>query len=108
MGIMEDRTTMRIRDFKDAMRIPSIKRALKQLDLPLTNILDLFKHLDVHKLGEVTIPEVRKGIINLKSPASRFDIACLAAKLGGSVTYVSRLEGRTDMLVGTVKELSQT
>jgi hypothetical protein len=96
--LIEDRVTLRLRDIRESMALPKIKEWYKRLELPVKSTEELFVHLDKRCEGAITLQEFESGIIGLKKPASRFDIACLTARIGGSVTYVSRLEDRTDKL----------
>jgi len=93
---IEEKDGLTLRDFQDAMQLPQVAHAIRQLDLPVSDIKHLHTHLDKRRCGEVTAEEFEKGCLLLKMPASRFDVACLTANIGGSVTYVSRLENRCD------------
>merc|ERR1719199_49348 len=72
--MIEEKPALQFRDFEDAMLMPQVQMAFKNLDLPVTNIKDLFNHLDKRRREEVTVEEFEKGILLLKRPASRFDV----------------------------------
>jgi len=103
--LIDDRSTIKLRDLRESMGLGQIRDAFKKLELPVKSTEELFVHLDKRCEGAITLQEFEKGLLGLKKPASRFDIACLTARIGGSVTYVARLESRTDKLNDELIEL---
>mmetsp|Transcript_51404 Transcript_51404/g.122168 ORF Transcript_51404/g.122168 Transcript_51404/m.122168 type:complete len:350 (-) Transcript_51404:108-1157(-) len=95
---MEDRQGIDFLELKEAMEIPQVAAAFKQLDLPVPDPDKLFKQIDKRRAGEVSVQEFKEGLLRLKEPATRVDYARLAARLGGKVTYMDRVEARTEDL----------
>lgn len=108
MCLMEDRSYMRLKDLRDSMINDDVRSSFKLLDLPVKSTEELFNHIDRDNTGEITIEAFHNGLMALKKPASRFDLACLTAKIGGSVTYVARLEHRTDILAEDIRGLKKS
>merc|ERR1712151_526988 len=101
----DKRPTISKREFTEAMSVPQVVRAINKLELPVKDHDELFSHLDRDRCGEMTPAEMQKRLETMKRPANRFDIACLTASIGGSVTYVHRMEKRTDALLHELKDL---
>lgn len=91
---VEDRETLITKDLAEAMLVPQVGKALKDLNLPVKGVQELFDHLDKQRLGEITVQELKQGLTQMKKPAGRFDIACLSASMGGCCTYTARMERR--------------
>merc|ERR1712137_404365 len=49
---------------------------------------------DRGKRGEITIEQFSNGLQALTEPATRYDLACVSASLGGCTAYAAKLEGR--------------
>lgn len=93
--MVEERTELIFSDLEEGMLIPGVAVALKDLQLPVQSIVELFDHLDKKREGHITVENMRKGLAQLKMPATRFDIACLSATIGGSCTFTKRVEKRS-------------
>jgi len=91
-----------------AMHLPDVADGLKALDLPVSDIKQLFLHLDRHRQGEITVEEFKEGLHRMKNPATRFDIACLSATIGGSVSFTERLEQRAQRTCASFQHLKAT
>jgi hypothetical protein len=100
--------TLTKRDFLDAMSVPQLASAFRKLDLPLPDIESLFRHMDHQRSGRITLAQFEKSLTNMKTPATRFDVACLTATLGGSSTSVSRLERRADSALSKLETVKRT
>eukprot|EP00927_Polykrikos_kofoidii_P078267 TRINITY_DN75114_c0_g1_i1.p1 TRINITY_DN75114_c0_g1~~TRINITY_DN75114_c0_g1_i1.p1 ORF type:complete len:449 (-),score=73.06 TRINITY_DN75114_c0_g1_i1:79-1353(-) len=105
--MIEDKDVLVLRDFQDALQLPQILLAFRRLELPVSDLTELFKHLDRRRVDAITLDEFSNGLLNLKRPASRFDVACLTANIGGSATFVTRLEKRTQNLGGELEAVSK-
>eukprot|EP00929_Paragymnodinium_shiwhaense_P025306 TRINITY_DN15343_c0_g1_i1.p1 TRINITY_DN15343_c0_g1~~TRINITY_DN15343_c0_g1_i1.p1 ORF type:complete len:459 (+),score=122.76 TRINITY_DN15343_c0_g1_i1:73-1449(+) len=106
--MMEEKDELTLRDLQDAFMIPQVSHALRQLELPFADLKELFLHLDKQRRGAITVDQFEKGLQLLKVPAARFDVACLTANIGGSVSFCSRLQTRTDNICGDLRELKTT
>jgi len=95
---LEDRKSIDFLELKEAMEIPQVAAAFTQLDLPVPEPYKLFKQIDKRNRGHVSVEEFKEGLLRLKEPATRVDYARLAARLGGKVTYMDRVEARTEVL----------
>jgi len=96
--IMDEKSALEFQDLQDAMAVPQVAGAIRQLELPVEDLRQLFNHLDKDRKGRIDLLQLEKGLVQLKKPATRFDVACLTANIGGSVTFVNRLEARSDEL----------
>jgi len=101
---LDGKSTIGRREFQEACSVSVVQRALAKLDLPVADYEELFQHLSIG-CGEVTPEEFQKRLETLKRPANRFDIACLTASIGGSVTYVTRMERRSEVLLEDLHDL---
>mmetsp|Transcript_94178 Transcript_94178/g.304278 ORF Transcript_94178/g.304278 Transcript_94178/m.304278 type:complete len:434 (-) Transcript_94178:157-1458(-) len=106
--MMDQRATLDYVELQDAMSVPQVASALKGLDLPVLDIKELFAHLDKGRQGEITLEAFGSGLRLMKQPASRFDIACLSATIGGSVTFTGRLKARATAMHDRLEGLGQT
>lgn len=104
---MEERTTIDLIELRDALEIPSVATCFRALEMPFPDVDTLFEHLDLHKKGELTLDQFKEGLYRLKEPASRLDYARLAAFLGGKVTYMGRVEQRSEVLRKRVKSTAE-
>lgn len=104
---LEGRTTLRKRDIRDAMFTRSVNDAMDNLALPLAVPDELWTHLDFQnrRTGEMSIEEFTTGITSLVKPSTPTDVCALTARLGGSVTYMSRMGRRSMMLRSDLKDL---
>mmetsp|Transcript_31984 Transcript_31984/g.56540 ORF Transcript_31984/g.56540 Transcript_31984/m.56540 type:complete len:441 (-) Transcript_31984:40-1362(-) len=91
---IEDKENMDYRDLKEGLDVPGVRAAWKALDLPVTDMGQLWQHLDPMGKGEISLREFEKGCRRLKDPASRLDMACLAAKLNGNAVRCGDLDAR--------------
>jgi len=107
---VEDRTMMDLVELSDAMSIPQVARAFKQLDLPATvsDVKTLFNHLDKERAGEITLDQFQRGLEMMKKPANRKDVACLTAGVGGVTTGISRIERRAEKMIRRLDRLGGT
>lgn len=103
--LLDGRKMIGRREFQEAMSVSFVQRAIEKLDLPCETPEGLFQHLDRDRCGEMTPQEFQGRLETMKRPANRFDIACLTASIGGSVTYVNRMETRTDTLLTELRDL---
>lgn len=109
--LLDDRTTITIRELKDAQFVPAVAKAFKQLDLPLTDMTELFRHLDKNRKGAITPQEFEQNLSIMVKPSTCLDVCSLTASIGGSVTYVSRMGQRSDFLIeqmDTLRDLLET
>lgn len=102
---LDGRTSIGKREFQEATSVTVVQRALAKLDLPVTDYEELFQHLDRDRCGEILPEEFQARLETMKRPANRFDIACLTASIGGSVTYVTRMEQRSKVLLDDLHTL---
>lgn len=103
---IEERDMLDIRDLKDALEVPQVAAAFKQLDLPFTDPIKLFDYLDTFREEEISSRQLKKGLANLKKPTKRFDYAKLAASVSGSAEFCGRLERRSESLTSHVSEVA--
>lgn len=101
----DQRNTIGHREFNDAMSVKHVENAIKRLDLPVADNEQLFQHLARDSGNEMTPAEFQKRMETILRPANRFDIACLTAGIGGSVTHVHRMDKRTDELINDLRGL---
>mmetsp|Transcript_83008 Transcript_83008/g.216377 ORF Transcript_83008/g.216377 Transcript_83008/m.216377 type:complete len:433 (-) Transcript_83008:35-1333(-) len=109
--LLDDRTTITERELRDAQFVPAVAKAFKQLDLPLTDMKELFRHLDKNRKGAITVEEFEHHLRNMVKPSTALDVCSLTASIGGSVTYVSRMGRRSDVLMDqmdTLRDLLET
>lgn len=102
---LEGHTVIDAREFEDSSSVPQVRRALDKLNLPVTGTEELFNHLDTENVGHLTAAQLQKGLEKLTQPATRFDIACLTATIGGSVTYTGRITKRADGVIDSLEEM---
>lgn len=105
--LLEDRETLTRADLRDAMFVPAVAKAFRRLELPVEDVDELFLNLDTERRGEITLDELEKGMQIMKQPTTRFDVACLTARIGGSVTFAGRLHKRTEAMydqLGALRE----
>ncbi|CAE7319084.1 unnamed protein product [Symbiodinium natans] len=92
-------------ELRDAMTIPEIMGAIRHLELPVSDALTLFEHVDVMQSGRITLDELMDSIKSLTSKATPFDTCCLTARIGGTATFTTRLVTRTDIVAVTLEEI---
>jgi len=103
--VLDERTTIDLRTLSESMCVPAVKKAYDQLDLPLRTPEDLMDHLDRARSGTLTVEDFGHGVAAMKKPSTNYDVACLTATIGGSVTYCTRIERRSQKLVDQLDEL---
>jgi len=103
--ILDNREALTARDFRDSWGAPQVAQAVKKLDLPITDPEELFEHLDKTHIGTVSVEDFDRGLVNMKRPATRYDVACLTATIGGSVTYTGRIARRANRFITNMDEL---
>lgn len=91
---LEDKTEICSRDLQEAISVPQVAAAFKQLELPVQDVKELFSHLDRDRSGAISMQELETGIKQMKQPATRFDVACMTAQIGGSGQCVDQLKQR--------------
>jgi len=103
------RGVMYLHELQAAMDAPQVAHAFEQLDLPISDINELFRYLDKTNQGFISLDELVEGCLALKRPASRVDMMRFTARLGNSVRRASSLEGRAEAnrqrLCGLTKNL---
>lgn len=104
--VVSERQKLDMKEVKDAMSVPVIRDGLKNLNLPLTDAAELFDHIDKAGTGELSVDEFEDGLLKLREPTSRFDMACLTAQIGSSVAITTRLDKRSEALLETMHALS--
>jgi len=102
--LLEDRDFLDLREIREGMMVAQVKKAYDELDLPVTDLNQLWAHLDEHCEGEITLEQFEHGCQVLLEPAKRFDMACLSAKLAGRGVFADNLGKRCD---GTVREMDK-
>mmetsp|Transcript_21743 Transcript_21743/g.61693 ORF Transcript_21743/g.61693 Transcript_21743/m.61693 type:complete len:461 (-) Transcript_21743:151-1533(-) len=106
--MVEERYKLQFIDIEEALLIPQIAAALRDLQLPVKGTRELFEHLDKRRVGEISVLELRHGLALMKNPATRFDIACLSATIGGSCTFTARIEQKAIAAYDELCDLSTT
>jgi len=96
---LEARTKLDFREIKEAMMLPSVKKVYDELKLPVTDLKQLWTHLDPFSTGEVTLDEFEHGCISLLEPAGRLDMAHLSARLNGRGAFAKNLGDRCDATI---------
>merc|ERR1712113_689477 len=92
----------------EALSVPQAEAALKFLELPVTDVTELFSHIDKDKRGEISKEQFQEGLTQLKRPASRQDAAMLTASIGGIGYTVDCLEQRAEDVVSKMNRLNST
>lgn len=103
--LMQDRNFIDYQELRDAMTIPEIMGAIRHLELPVSDALTLFEHVDVMQTGRITLDELMESIKSLTSKATPFDTCCLTARIGGTATFTTRLVTRTDIVAATLEDV---
>jgi len=109
--LLDDRTTITSRELRDAQYVPAVGKAFKQLDLPLNDMDELFRHLDKTRQGAITPEDFERNLCLMVKPSTALDVCSLTASIGGSVTYVGRMGRRSDVLItqmDTLRDLLET
>jgi hypothetical protein len=102
---LEDRELLDFREIREGMQIPQVKKAYNDLDLPVTDIHQLWEHLDERAEGEITLDQFEHGCKILLEPAKRFDMACLSARLHGRAAFAENLERRCESTIADMDDL---
>mmetsp|Transcript_18549 Transcript_18549/g.43622 ORF Transcript_18549/g.43622 Transcript_18549/m.43622 type:complete len:429 (-) Transcript_18549:66-1352(-) len=103
--LMQDRNFIDYQELRDAMTIPEIMGAIRHLELPVSDALTLFEHVDVMQTGRITLDDLMESIKSLTSKATPFDTCCLTARIGGTATFTTRLVTRTDIVAATLEDV---
>jgi hypothetical protein len=104
---LDDREYLDYKELQEGMLVPQVKHAYQTLDLPVTDVKQLWMHLDQDRRGEITMEEFEHGCLSLLEPAKRYDMACLAAKLHGRAAFGQHLEVRCDEVVKDMSLVSK-
>jgi len=102
---LEDRDLLDLREIKEALQVPQVRKAYEELDLPVTDLQQLWAHLDTHSDGEITLDQFEYGCMVLLEPAKRYDMATLSAKLNGRGVFCDSLSKRCDATVQDMDHL---
>jgi hypothetical protein len=102
----DDRDALDYKELQEAMLVPQVKHAYQRLNLPVTDLHQLWLHLDQDLDNEVSLEDFESGCLSLLEPAKRFDMACLSAKLNGRAAFGQRLSDRCDHVVDDLEVLS--
>jgi hypothetical protein len=94
---LEERTLLDLREIKEAMVVPLVKKTYDELELPVTDVEQLWHHLDEHDVGQITLDRFADGCEKLLEPARRFDMAVLSAKLNARSQFAENLEDRCEV-----------
>lgn len=95
--LIEDKENLDYRELREGLDVPGVRKAWKELDLPVIDLPQLWHHLDYTDKGEITLDEFEKGCRRLKDPASRYDMAMLAARLHGNAVRSGDLAARCSL-----------
>mmetsp|Transcript_15866 Transcript_15866/g.37470 ORF Transcript_15866/g.37470 Transcript_15866/m.37470 type:complete len:429 (+) Transcript_15866:71-1357(+) len=103
--LMQDRNFIDYMELRDALMIPEITGAIRHLELPVSDALTLFEHVDVMQTGRIKLDELMDSIKSLTSKATPFDTCCLTARIGGTATFTTRLVTRTEVVASTLEDV---
>lgn len=103
--MLQDRNFIDYQELRDALSIPEILGAIQHLEMPVSDALTLFEHVDVMQSGRITLEDLMESIKALTSKATPFDTCCLTARIGGTATFTTRLVTRTDVVASELSEL---
>lgn len=81
-------------EFKQAMKKRHVKESLALIDIPVSDLKDLFDLLDPTKTGAITIDEFCKGSQKLKGVAKSKDLIRVSVKVG---KQIGKLSGMTEL-----------
>jgi hypothetical protein len=104
---LDDRETLDFKELQEGMMVPQVKTAYDRLELPVTDLHQLWIHLDTERAGEISTDEFEAGCLSLLEPANRFDMASLSAKLNGRAAFGDHLAHRCDDVVEDMSVLFQ-
>lgn len=104
---LDGRSALRVRDIRDSLQTNAVKRAFDGLELPLQVPDELWHYLDsqIRKTGEMSVEEFTNGVLALVKRSTPTDVCALTARLGGSVTYITRMGRRTADLRSDLEDL---
>lgn len=102
---IQDRKFIDYQELRDALSIPEILSAIQHLEMPVSDALTLFEHVDVMQTGCITLEDLMESIKSLTSKATPFDTCCLTARIGGTATFTTRLVTRTEVVASELQEL---
>merc|ERR1711924_457767 len=75
------------------------------LNLPVSDLQQLWTHLDTYCEGEITLDQFEYGCTMLMEPAKRFDMACLSARLNGKAQFAENLTQRCDDVTAAMDDV---
>merc|ERR1712232_1490156 len=101
----EERTLLDLREIKEALVVPLVKKTYDELELPVTDVEQLWHHLDEHDAGEITLDRFSDGCGKLLEPARRFDMAVLSAKLNARSQFAENLGDRCEAVTQDMEVL---
>mmetsp|Transcript_52121 Transcript_52121/g.137896 ORF Transcript_52121/g.137896 Transcript_52121/m.137896 type:complete len:409 (-) Transcript_52121:15-1241(-) len=100
--------TLDLEELKSAFDNPVIARAFRQLDIPASDVEELFRALDVDDSGDITFDEFINGCMRLKSPPDRKDHMKLSMDLRRGIVLSSRFCDRCDRVQSGLQHTTAT
>jgi len=102
---LEGREFLDEREIKEAMHVFAVKKVYDELDLPVTDMKQLWAHLDPLSEGEISLDAFEYGCQTLLEPAKRYDMAALSARLNGRAEFTKVLLERCDTTLQNMDSL---
>lgn len=102
---LEGRDLLDLREIREAMMVAPVKKAYDELHLPVTDLNQLWAHLDTYSEGEITPDQFEHGCASLLEPATRIDMASLSAKLNGRASFAENLGRRCDETISEMDHI---
>jgi len=87
------------------MAIPSVKKVYDELKLPVSDIHELWTHLDPFGIGDISLDDFEHHCMGLLEPAGRMDMAELSARLNGRGAFAEHLGVRCDAAIADMDDI---